>query len=75
MKLDEKEQKELQDIQEAFGKLKAALGDVELHKHEILKKIDRLKAVLQSNEQKLIEKYGKDSVVNIETGAITQEKK
>ena len=75
MKLDEKELKELQDIQEAFGKLKASLGDIELHKHETLKRIDRLKAVLQNNEQKLIEKYGKDSVVNIETGIITKEKK
>jgi len=75
MKLDEKELKELQDIQEAFSKLKAALGDIELHKHETLKRIDRLKAVLQSNEQKLIEKYGADSVLNMKTGELTKEKK
>jgi hypothetical protein len=68
-------QEELTKIQEMnsdFSKAKMAIGDVELQKQGIMRTIDAMKAEFSHHEKMLIEKYGKDSVINIQTGEVTQ---
>jgi hypothetical protein len=48
-----------------------AIGDVELQKQQILRHIEELKAVFSAHEKELIEKYGADAVINIQTGEVT----
>jgi hypothetical protein len=55
-----------------FSKAKMALGDLELQKQGVLKHIDELKSVFSQHEKMLIEKYGEDSVINIQTGEVTK---
>lgn len=68
------ELKELQGLQGALTQLKMRLGDVELHRQDILKKVEELRITTATAEQKLIDKYGEDSVINIQTGEITTKK-
>jgi len=49
-----------------------ALGDLELRKQELFKALDEMRAEFAKNEIALVEKYGKDSVINIMTGEITK---
>jgi hypothetical protein len=68
------ELKELQGLQGALTQLKMRLGDIELHRQDILKKVEELRITTATAEQKLIDKYGEDSVINIQTGEITTKK-
>lgn len=68
-------QEELQKIQELnseFNKAKMAVGDVELQKLNIIRHIEELKVQFSAHEQLLVEKYGADAVINIQTGEVTQ---
>lgn len=62
---------ELQGLQGALTQLKMRLGDIELHRQDILRKVEELRITTATAEQKLIDKYGEDSVINIQTGEIT----
>jgi hypothetical protein len=62
----------IQELNSEFNKAKMAIGDVELQKQQILRHIDELKVQFSAHEQSLIEKYGKDAVINIQTGQVTQ---
>jgi hypothetical protein len=67
-------QEELTTIQELnaeFNKAKMAIGDVELQKLNIVRHIEELKAKFTAHEQQLVEKYGADAVINIQTGEVT----
>ena len=55
-----------------FTKCKIELGDMELRKQALLNHIDNLKKDFAEHEQLLIAKYGKDSVINIQTGEVSQ---
>jgi len=69
------EKEELSFLQEATSKLnqaKNALGDLELKKHQILVEVDRLKKSVQEKEDILVNKYGPNSVINMQTGEVTQ---
>jgi len=64
---------ELMFLQESTSKLsnaKTMLGDLEIKKHEILSEVSTLKVMVQTKEQELINKYGLDSVINMETGQV-----
>jgi ribosomal protein S15P/S13E len=74
MKLNENELILLQGLHEDFNKAKLSLADVELQKHSILKGIENLKEHFAKHEKELIEKYGADSVINIQTGEVTEKK-
>jgi len=67
-------QEELNTIQELnaeFNKAKIAIADAELQKSNIIRHIEELRLHFSAHEQKLIEKYGKDAVINIQTGEVT----
>jgi len=68
-------QEELAKIQELngeFNKAKMAIGDVELQKLNIVRHIEELKAQFTALEKSLIDKYGSDAVINLQTGEVTQ---
>jgi uncharacterized membrane protein (DUF106 family) len=70
-------QEELKNIQQMtteFNQAKMALGDIELQKQSILKSIEAMRLEFAHNERKLIEKYGEDAVINVQTGQITKKK-
>ena len=62
----------IQEMNTDFNKSKMALGDLELQKQNIIRHIDLLKKEFAEHEKTLIDKYGKDSVINVQTGEITQ---
>jgi hypothetical protein len=73
-KVESVSQEELTIIQELnaeFNKAKMAIGDVELQKINIVRHIEELKAQFTAHEKLLVEKYGSDAVINIQTGEVT----
>lgn len=68
----QEELKKIQQMSSEFNQAKIALGDIELQKQSILKSIDAMRLEFAHNEKKLIEKYGEDAVINIQTGQITK---
>ena len=74
-RLTEKELTELQNLNTEFTKFKITLGDLEIQKSSIISEIAAIKMKFAHNEKKLIDKYGEDSVINIQTGEVQQKKK
>jgi hypothetical protein len=62
----------IQELNSDFNKAKMAVADAELQKQAMIRIIDELKIQFSSHEKLLIEKYGKDAVINIQTGEVTQ---
>ncbi len=74
-KVEQVSQEELTKIQELnaeFNKAKMAIGDVELQKLNIVRHIEELKAQFTAHERLLVEKYGADAVINVQTGEVTR---
>jgi predicted nucleic acid-binding Zn-ribbon protein len=72
MKLTKEELTEIQTLNTDFSKKKMMLGDIEIQKAAIISEIGAMKMQFAQNEQKLIEKYGKDAVINLQTGEVKQ---
>jgi hypothetical protein len=72
MKLTKEELTEIQSLNTEFSKKKMMLGDIDIQKAAIISEIGAMKMQFAQNEQKLIEKYGKDAVINIQTGEVKQ---
>ena len=70
--LTQEELTKIQGLNSDFTKAKIALGDVEIHKHKVLKEIDKIAEEFAINEKYLIEKYGANAVINIKTGEVTE---
>ena len=71
-------QEELTTIQELnsdVNKAKMAIADAELQKQAMIRIVDELKVQFSLHEKLLIEKYGKDAVINLQTGEVTQKEK
>jgi len=69
-KLSEKGLSSIQESQRLFNQTKMQLGDKELEKQALLAKITEIKEEFAKSESELIEKYGKDSTINMETGEV-----
>jgi len=70
MTLTEQELEKIKAMHGDFIKAKIALGDIELTKQDMLKEIENMRKEFEENEKQLIEKYGKDAIINIKTGEI-----
>lgn len=70
--LTQDELKKIQDMNSELSKMKMAIGDIEMKKSNILRAIDELYFEFSSHEKSLIEKYGEDSVINVQTGQVTK---
>ena len=51
------------------------IGEIEVQKSFIISEINQIKLQFAQNEKKLIDKYGKDSVINLQTGEVQQKEK
>jgi hypothetical protein len=71
-KLTEEELSNVQEMTNEFNRLKLAIGDLELNKQGLFKRVDTLKIKFDAHEKILIEKYGMDAVINIQTGQVTK---
>jgi len=70
--LDKEELQQVQSLHSQFSQLKLTLGDLELKKVEVLEDIKHIKTLFASSETKLIEKYGPNSVINLQSGEVTE---
>ena len=62
----------IQSMNAEFSKAKMALGELELNKQGILNQINAMRQEFFEYEKMLIVKYGQDSVINLQTGEVTQ---
>jgi len=74
-KLSKEELEQLQQLNTEFTKMKISLGDLEIQKSSIISEIAAIKMKFSQHEMKLIEKYGEESVINIQTGEVQQKGK
>tara|TARA_R110000765_G_C18688692_1_gene580345 strand:+ start:66 stop:317 length:252 start_codon:yes stop_codon:yes gene_type:complete len=74
-KIKDQELETLQALTTEFNKLKIQLGDLTLQKHGVCLRVEELKAEFKNLELGLMEAYGQDSVINMETGEITEKEK
>jgi hypothetical protein len=70
-KVSQEELTTIQELNAEFNKAKMAIGDVELQKLNIVRHIEELKAQFTAHEKSLVDKYGADAVINIQTGEVT----
>lgn len=69
-KIEEQELKQLQELNTEFAQLKTNLGDLTLQKHGICLRVEEIKIEFQKAEKSLMDKYGQNSVINLETGEV-----
>lgn len=55
-----------------YTKIKINLGELELQKQGLIKQAHEIVDAFSNNEKVLIEKYGAESVINMQTGEVTQ---
>jgi hypothetical protein len=70
--LTQEELNKIQEVNNSFNKAKAALGNLEMDKFDILKQIDAMKRDFAEQEMELVKKYGANAVINMQTGEVTQ---
>ena len=71
-KIKDEELKKLNDLNSEFNTIKNQLGDLTLQKHSLILRVQELKAEFQTAEEGLMQTYGKDAVINLETGEVKQ---
>jgi len=71
-KITDQELENLQTMTAEFNKLKTQLGDLTLQKHGVCLRVEELKAEFVELEKSLMETYGSDSIINMETGEIKE---
>jgi hypothetical protein len=62
----------LQAMQHDFSRSKMMLGEIELEKQKVIEQISVLKSEFLIYEQMLMQKYGENSVINLQTGEVTK---
>ena len=72
MKVATEELQTMRTLHSEFNKTKMALGELELQKLDVIRHIGSIKEQFGVEEKKLIEKYGPDSILNMDTGEITK---
>jgi len=72
MKVATEELQTMRTLHTEFNKTKMALGELELQKLDVIRHIGSIKEQFGVEEKKLIEKYGPDSILNMDTGEITK---
>ena len=55
-----------------FTKIKINLGDLELKKQGFISQAEKIMESFANNEKVLIEKYGENAVINMQTGEVKQ---
>ena len=55
----------IQALNTEFNKTKSQLGDLELQKYSIMKRIEQIKTEFQEHEKSLMEKYGETAELTL----------
>jgi len=71
-KLEKEELKSIQELNSQFQQLKLALGEIALREADIVEEVKNVKSLFMVEEKKLIEKYGANAIINLQTGEITE---
>lgn len=71
-KIAKNELQELQGLHAEFNKIKSQLGDIALQEHALCLKTEAIRKSFQDLEKGLMEKYGENAVINLETGEVKQ---
>jgi hypothetical protein len=58
-----------------YTKIKISLGELELQKQGLIFQAEKIREAFSNNEKILIEKYGEDAVINMQTGEVTHKEK
>ena len=74
-KVEKQELESLQKLNKEFNRIKLQLGDLSLQKHSLCLQVEGIKGEFQVLEKDLMEKYGVDSVINLETGEVKEKEK
>jgi hypothetical protein len=69
-KVKDEELKQLQDLNAEFNKIKTQLGDITLQEHGLVLQVQEIKLQFQQAEKGLMETYGENAVINLETGEV-----
>jgi hypothetical protein len=75
IKLTEQELEFIKTGTSEYNKIKMSIGEYELQKQNLVLQAEKIREAFSNNEKILIEKYGTDSVINIQTGEVTQKEK
>jgi|TARA_R110000822_G_scaffold212848_1_gene348222 hypothetical protein len=57
-----------------YNKIKVSLGELELQKQSLFIQAEKIITAFNDNEKVLVDKYGADSVINMQTGEVTKKK-
>jgi hypothetical protein len=68
--LTQEELTTVQEIHNSFNKAKMDLGDHVLQRRALIDNIDMLRGKFAEVEKELIDKYGKDAVIDLQTGEV-----
>jgi len=71
-KITDDELAKVQSFVTEFNTLKMQIGDAALAQCNLVAQVDSLKEEYNKYELELMEKYGKDAILNVQTGAITR---
>ena len=71
-KITTEELENLKKLTGEFNTIKSQLRDLTLQAHALCMKVEDVKKEFAVLEGELTKQYGKDSVINLETGVITQ---
>tara|TARA_R110002012_G_scaffold16404_5_gene63447 strand:- start:14717 stop:14989 length:273 start_codon:yes stop_codon:yes gene_type:complete len=74
-KLTEEELNKLQSLQNEYNQLKLQLGDTVMQQSILMKKIDEIRTAFSNEEKPLMDKYGENSTIDLQTGVVTQKPK
>jgi hypothetical protein len=70
--VSQEELAKIQALNSEFNKAKAAIADIELQKYNLFRLVDELKLEFSTHEKLLVDKYGANAVINLQTGEVTQ---
>jgi hypothetical protein len=75
MNLTKEELEAIQQMNAEYNRLRLNISDLEMQKHSVLMMLDSLREKFSNHERLLIERYGADAVINMQTGEITNKEK
>jgi hypothetical protein len=55
-----------------YNSIKSKIGDLEIQKIKLINEADAIVKAFLFNEKTLIEKYGENAIINMESGEVTQ---
>jgi len=71
-KLTNEELDLIQQMNSDYSKMKMAIADAEIQKESLLRSMEQLRSDFANHERLLIDKYGKDAIINMQTGEVTK---